>query len=311
MIRLARSALVAATVTVAAMLAPSSTAAPPAKPFPATIDLPDGFAPEGIAIGKGPNAWFGSLADGDIYRANLRSGRGGVISEGPGTPSVGLKVDRRGRLFVAGGPAGNGRVVSVRSGAVLASYQFTTDPSFVNDVVLTRSAAWFTDSFNPQLYAVPLSRSGRLADPADIITLPLGGEWEQGTGFGANGITTTPDREALLVVHSTAGLLYRVDPTTGDAAVVDLGGAHLTAGDGMLLVGKTLYVVQNQLNQVAVVSLNRAGTQGRLVRTITSGDFDVPTTVARFGRWLYLPNARFNTPPTPETPYWVTRVPAR
>ncbi len=30
------------------------------------------------------------------------------VSEGPGTPSVGLKVDHRGRLFVAGGPTGIG-----------------------------------------------------------------------------------------------------------------------------------------------------------------------------------------------------------
>jgi hypothetical protein len=34
-----------------------------------------------------------------------------VISEGPGTPSVGLKIDRRGRLFVSGGAAGDARVV--------------------------------------------------------------------------------------------------------------------------------------------------------------------------------------------------------
>ncbi|MGH3348573.1 MAG: superoxide dismutase, partial [Nocardioides sp.] len=256
-------------------------------------------------------AWFGSRADGDIYEANLRTGRGEVVSQGPGSPSVGLKSDRRGRLFVAGGPAGDGRVVSTHGGAVLASYQFTTGASFVNDVVLTRSAAWFTDSFNAQLYAVPLSAAGSLPDPAEVVTVPMGGEWEQGAGFGANGITTTPDRTALLVVHSTSGLLYRVDPATGDASVVDLGGALLTNGDGLLLVGRTLYAVQNQLNQVAVVSLDRPGIQGRLVRTITSADFDIPTTVAQFGRWLYLPNARFNTPPTPETPYWVTRVPAR
>ena len=61
------------------------------------IDLPVGFQPEGIAIGKGPYAYLGSLADGDIYRANLRTGKGRVISQGPGTPSVGLKLDRRGR----------------------------------------------------------------------------------------------------------------------------------------------------------------------------------------------------------------------
>ncbi len=309
MFRLARSSLVIAVA--AAVFAPVATAAPPDQPFPARIDLPDGFLPEGIAVGPGPTAWFGSRADGDVYEVNLRTGRGEVVSEGPGTSSVGLKSDRRGRLFIAGGDAGDGRVVSSNSGEILASYQFTTGPSFVNDVLLTRSAAWFTDSSNAQLYAVPLSRSGSLPGPGAAVRVPLGGDWEQGAGFGANGITATPDRKALLVVHSTSGLLYRVNRVTGDASVVDLGGALLTAGDGLLLVGRTLYAVQNQLNQVAVVSLNRAGTQGRVVRTITSADFDVPTTVGRFGRWLYLPNARFTTPPTPATPYWVTRVPAR
>jgi hypothetical protein len=36
--------------------------------------------------------------------------------------------------------------------------------------------------------------------------------------------------------------------------------------------------------------------------------FDVPTTVARKRGSLYLPNARFTTPPMPDTKYWVTRV---
>ena len=45
-----------------------------------------------------------------------------------------------------------------------------------------------------------------------------------------------------------------------------------------------------------------------LVDTLTSPDFDVPTTVARWRDGLYLPNARFTTPATPETEYWVTRV---
>lgn len=311
MIRLARFVSVTAAVVLAATLAPGSTAAQPGQPFPDRIELPDGFQPEGIAIGPGPTAWFGSLADGDIYEVSLRTGQGEVVSEGPGTPSVGLASDHRGRLFVAGGSAGDGRVVDIDSGEVLASYQFTTDPSFVNDVVLTKSAAWFTDSFNAQLYQVPLCPNGALPDESEFETLALGGDWEQGDGFGANGITETPDGASLLVIHSTSGRLYRVDPTSGEATVVDLGGDLLANGDGMLLVGRTLYVVQNQLNQVAVVSLDREGTEGEVTRTITSDDFDIPTTVAAFGRWLYLPNARFNTPPTPDTPYWVTQVPAR
>ena len=82
----------------------------------------------------------------------------------------------------------------------------------------------------------------------------------------------------------------------------------LTDGDGLLVSGRTLLVVQNRLNQVAVVHLNREGTEGEIVGVLTDPRFDVPTTVASFGNRLYLPNARFTTPPTPTTPYWVTAV---
>lgn len=298
------------------------TTAPPAvsvvpdadRPFPSRLELPDGFQPEGIAIGPGPVAWFGSRADGDIYRMSLRTGQGTVVSEGPGTASVGLKVDRRGRLFVSGGDTGTARVVDSHTGDVIADYTLTTGTSFVNDVVLTRRAAWFTDSSQPQLYRVARARGGA---PGSATTVPLTGEWVQGTGFGANGISTTPTGEALLVVNSTSGLLYRVDPATGAASEVDLGGASLTTGDGMLRDGRLLYVVRNRINEVAVIRLDRRGDAGTLVRTITASDlapstsFDVPTTVARFGRHLYLPNARFTTPATPTTDYWVTKVRAK
>ena len=70
----------------------------------------------------------------------------------------------------------------------------------------------------------------------------------------------------------------------------------LTNGDGLLVVGRTLYVVQNQLNTVAVIRLDRAGTSGRLIEQRTDPAFQVPTTIAKFGRGLYLPNARFRTP---------------
>jgi hypothetical protein len=61
-----------------------------------------------------------------------------------------------------------------------------------------------------------------------------------------------------------------------------------------------------------VVNLETGFRSGRVVRTITHPDFDVPTTVARKRGSLYLPNARFRTPPTPpETDYWVTRVSKR
>jgi hypothetical protein len=80
-------------------------------------------------------------------------------------------------------------------------------------------------------------------------------------------------------------------------------------GDGILLQGKTLYVVQNVLNQIAVVELSPDLTSGTIAGFLTSNDFRVPTTIAKFGHALYAVNARFGTTPTPTTDYDVVRVP--
>jgi sugar lactone lactonase YvrE len=292
----------------ATMSAPAQAAAGhhPAE-FPTTIQLPNGFRAEGIATGPGPFAYFGSMADGSIYRADLRTGLGAIISRGPGTPALGMKTDPRGRLFVAGGTAGDARVIDVSTGRVLASYQLTTGPAFVNDVILTGDAAWFTDSTNPVLYKLPL-RGGRL--PAAAVRLTLTGDLVYGNGFNANGITPTPDGRGLLVVQSNTGGLFRVDQS-GMTRRVDLHGESLPDGDGLLLRGRTLFAVQNRLNTVAVLRLNAAGTEGHVVRRMTDTRFDVPATVAAFGSRLYLPNARFRftTPPTPPTPdMWYNAV---
>ena len=76
----------------------------------------------------------------------------------------------------------------------------------------------------------------------------------------------------------------------------------------MLLSGRTLFVVQNQLNQVAVVKLSRDLLRGRVIATIKREGFSVPTTIAASGRHLYAVNARFGTTPGPDVPYWVTKV---
>ncbi|SUA45070.1 hypothetical protein [Nocardia africana] len=134
--------------------------------FPSTIELPAGFRPEGIEIGSLPVAYIGSAADGSIYRADLITGHGGILTPGPGTPSLGLRLDDRGRLFVAGGTGGDIRVVDVGTGAVLASYRVGTAPgTFVNDVVFTLAGAWFTDSRTPVLYHLPSVPTARCRHP--------------------------------------------------------------------------------------------------------------------------------------------------
>ncbi|WP_242905212.1 superoxide dismutase [Actinomadura terrae] len=315
-----RPALSAALVLglAAAMSAPAraSVAHPDHRPgaavYPTTIRLPNGFQPEGIATGPGPFAYIGSMADGSVYRADLRTGGGVILSRGPGTPALGLKTDQRGRLFVAGGTGGDARVLDTRTGRVLASYRLATGPAFVNDVILTQGAAWFTDSTNPVLYKLPL-RGGRL--PSAAVRIPLTGDLvyhggSDSAAFNANGITPTPDGRGLIVVQSNTGGLFRVDPATGTTRRVNLHGESLPEGDGLLLRGRTLFAVQNRFNTVAVLRLNPAGTDGRLIRRVTHARLNLPTTVAAFGSRLYLPNMQFfATGPTPHISYTAVAIP--
>jgi sugar lactone lactonase YvrE len=281
--------------------------------YPQTIPLPNGWQPEGIAIGHGDDFFAGSRAGafaGAVFKGDLRKGRGEVlVPPQPGRAALGMKVGDRGRLFVSGGGTGKGFVYSTRDGDTLAEYAFTTAPTFVNDVTLTDRAAYFTDSQRQQLYVLDLGRHGRL--PAAARTLPLTGDLQYDDNpatFELNGIAATRDGRRLISVQARTGLLFLIDPRSGDTAQIDLGGATLANGDGLLLFDRTLYVVQNQLNQIAVVRLDRELDDGRVVATITDPDFDVPTTIASNRRHLWAVNARFSTPPTPDTEYDVVRV---
>jgi sugar lactone lactonase YvrE len=288
-----------------------SSAPAVAQPFSDVIDLPVGFQPEGIDVGRGSTAYVGSLTAGAVFRIDLRTGAGDeVVPPRAGRVAVGLKFDA-GRLFVAGGPTGQAYVYGAASGQALAVYQLTTDPgTFVNDVVVTKDAAWFTDSFRPVLYRVPIAPDGTLGSHADVEEVPLGGDYVQGPDFNVNGIDATPNGKTLVIVQSNTGTLYRVDPATGVADAVELTGGDASFGDGILLEGRTLYVVQNSLDQVAVVSLAPDLGSGVVTGHLTDSDFDVPTTIARFGSALYVVNARFNVADPTTAEYWVAKVPA-
>ncbi len=291
---------------VAALLALLLLAAPvSAHQFPARIDLPDGWAPEGITVGNGTTAYVGSLADGAIARVNLRTGAVSPLAAGaPGRVSVGLDFERRAhRLWVAGGATSEVRAYDARSGALLQTYSFTS--GFLNDVVVTRRAVYVTDSNVQQLIVIPLTRNGAVPDPSSAFTLPLTGDIAYQAGFNANGIVKA--RGWLILVQSNTGQLFRVNPRTGETTNIDLGGADVTSGDGLEVVGSRLFVGRN-INEVDVFRLGTHLGSARLLRTLTSPDLDTPTTLAyRAGR-LWVVNARFSTPPTPTTEYWLTRL---
>jgi sugar lactone lactonase YvrE len=299
--------VVAICAAVAATLAAGVPAAKH-KPFPEVIQLPSGFGPEGIEI-KGNTFYVGSVATGAIFRGSLRTGGGAVlIPGGAGRPATGLELEGH-RLFVAGAGSGKAYVYDTRTRAVLEEYNFGASPTFINDVVVTHKAAYFTDSQQPVLYRVPLGPGGALGD---FQAVPLGGDYVHvgGGQLNLNGIDATPSGKWLIAVQTASGKLYRIDPKTGVAKLIDLGGATLPFGDGILLEGKTLYVVQNRLNQVAVVKLEPDLASGRVVATLTDSDLVVPTTIDDFGKRLYTVNAKFGTP-NPNNTFEVVQLKAK
>jgi sugar lactone lactonase YvrE len=285
-----------------------------ARPFPGLIGLPDGFQPEGIASGRGTSLYVGSIPTGAVWRGDARSGRGAVlVPPHEGRAAIGIKVDRRNRIFVAGGPTGQGYAYDARTGADLASWQLAPEgvETFVNDVVVTRKAAYFTDSRNRQLYVVPLGRHGQLPGQEAVRTLPLTGDLVLQAGNNLNGIVAAKGGRVLIVVQSNTGKLFTVNPRTGVTGEIDLGGATVTNGDGLLLLGRTLFVVRNRLNLIAVVKLSGSLSSGRVVAELTDPDFDVPTTITFTAGALYAVNARFGIA-NPETArYDVVRVNGR
>jgi sugar lactone lactonase YvrE len=281
---------------------------------PDRIDLPDGWMPEGITT-DGRFLYSGSLADGALLRANPRTGNTRIIEEGrQGRVAVGVDYDRRRDvLWVAGGGTNRIRAHDARTGRRLAVYNFPSENArFINDLVVTRRAVYATDSFNQELLVVRLGRGDRLPGPRAATTRALTGDLVYVPGpdqFNLNGIVKSGRR--LLAVQSNKGLLFRINPFTGRTRTVNLGGGSpLSFGDGLEIDGDILYVVRNQLNEIAVVDLGRRLRRGEVVAHLTDDDFDIPTTVALLGDSLYAVNARFGTAGPQPAEYWITRIDA-
>jgi hypothetical protein len=112
------------TILLLAALAPAANA----RALPETIQLPNGWQPEGIATDHNKNFYSGSRATGAIFKGSLKTGRGDVLVQPWGGAALGMKVDHRKRLFVAGGGTGTGSVYDARTGDLIKRYTFTTAP---------------------------------------------------------------------------------------------------------------------------------------------------------------------------------------
>ena len=265
---------------------------------------------EGIAAGEGTTFYAGELLTGDIFRGDIHDGKAKRFIDAPeGRMAVGMKADTRDDLlFVAGGTTGKAFVYDTDSRKPVKEYDLA--PGFINDVTLTRDGAWFTNSATPELYFVPVSGHGELGGKADVKTLKVRGEAGkplQPGQFGFNGIAAADDDDVLIVAHTQNQALYAVDPGTGKSNRIK--GPDLKFVDGILVKDHTVWAVQNMANQVSRLKLSDDTSSFRVRDVITSRQFDIPTTVARFGDTLAAVNAKFGQQPPP-TQYEVVLVPA-
>src|SRR5262245_43579478 len=219
-----------------ALLAPAASAQARDRDY----DLPQaGVYIEGIGVDEHAGVLYVSATNqsGTIYRGSLFArDRKLEVWQPPstGNDGRGIEVDRSGRVFVAGGPAGEVRVFD-RRGTLLAELPTGATGSYLNDVWIgPDGAAYVTDSSLPILWRVSHQRGtwriDRFLDVSGTIayTPPL-------TDFDLGGITISPNGRYLLTTQGTTGQLWRVDLWTRRITEVDLGGTRVTNADGIVL----------------------------------------------------------------------------
>ena len=283
-----------------------------------TFDIPgDEVYPEGVAYSASTGDFFvGSTTDGEIFRGNVGDPSAGMepfLESGADGRSmaIGMKADASGRLFVAGGETGATFVYDTGTGDLVDSFENGADTTFVNDVALTPDgSAFFTDSMNPELYRVFPDGSGGYEQETFLNFEGTPAEYEE--GFNLNGIVAGPDGRYLVVINSTSGLLFRIDTRTKEVVEIDTGGADLTNGDGLLLLGRTLYVVRNQNEVIVPVELSADYASGTAGEGFTDDSFMYPTTIAAHEGRLLAVNSQFDARDEgrpPELPFTVSDVP--
>ncbi len=279
-----------------------------------TIALPAGIQPEGITS-VGSTYYVGSLNDGRIVTGNLlRTGTSKVLLPGAtGRQLRGLQYDARTRLLWAVGNVGTVAhiwAVDARTGRIAVD-TVVAGGGFLNDLIITPTAVWVTDSNVERLTRIPLTSSGRPAGAAPTF-LALGGDWPGARGgLSANGIRSL-DPTHVVLDHSTAGGLWSVDLRTGKATRIPVtGGPAITGGDGLERRGSTLWVVRGTSNTSVAQLTLRAGRHGWTAsweKLLTDPTLDVPSTATFAAGSLYAVNARFGTPSPATADYYITRL---
>lgn len=292
-------------------------AAPPPTAAPASYVIPGGEVfPEGIAREPGTRAFYvTSTTDGTIFRGSLDQPALTAFAAPTAdrTTAVGLKADRFGTLVVAGGATGKVFVLSTDGSREEEVFDTKpAGPSFLNDVAISGGYAYITDSQQPFLYRLRLGPDGPIGEIERFVGF-AGTAFAYGAGFNANGIAIDERGRYAIVVKSSTGELFRVDLRTRAVSEVDLGGATVLAGDGLLLRRDVLYVARNAAELIVPVRLRANGKRGIVGAGVTGPQLKYPTTIALDGDRILAVNSQFDKRGpglTPELPFDVATIAA-
>lgn len=265
-----------------------------------TLDPSTHGNPEGIATRGGGRVFFvGATGDGTIYRGTVGDPTVTEFIPGAaGKSAVGMKV-RGDKLYVAGGMTGKIYVYSLRTKALLATFD-TGSGGFLNDLVVTGKGVFVTDSFRPTLWRVTNAQVH--AGSGTPQAIPVAPEIAYTPGaFNLNGIVARG--HTLIVVQSNTGNLFSIEVKKGGTAreIHQIASDPVVGGDGMLLDRGRLIVVRGSPAALLFLKLKHHASSAKLVATQTDPTLRGPSTIAR-ARHLYLVvNADFATSTTPFT----------
>jgi Cu-Zn family superoxide dismutase len=296
---------------------------------PASYPLPGEFiVPESITYDAATNMFYvGSAANGTIFRGVVGDDKSIEVFSPAGTDermgALGMKVDGKGRLFVAGSRGGQIYVYDTKTAKLIDKFDTISKtgvaasesgfPHNLTDIAITPDGDVFvTDAFLPYLYRVYEKDNGELDMEVFIdftktavqyqTPVPLAqirSMEDNVSGFNINSITATPDGKYLLIGQTNTGLLYRVTLEGPRIDAIDLGGKTLRADD-LLLDGDVLYVnaiIDTAMGAttptaIILVQMNDTYTAGEVLNTYTDERFKFQTSLVLVGECLLATNSQ-------------------
>lgn len=274
---------------------------------------------EGIGLNERTGAFYVSeVTGGEIHRGRVRKADTQQWLAGDGTDgrftARGVTVDHAGRVYIAGGPNGIDHPgapdlwVYTPGGRLLAALSTGVAGAFLNDVAIgPDGAAYFTNSNAPQVFR--LAKSGGTwsvqtwADATGTIT--------QAAGFNLGGIVVAPDGRSLVVAQGNVGKLWRFDLRSRAVSPIDIGDTNIINADGLVLDGRTLWVVRNFSRVLTTLELGPNARTARLVSEQPTDPDRVFTTAKLAQGRLLLVDSKFDENPVGLPPYQVVALDVR